>query len=250
MAGICECCQRKPTDISSNLIGSINMKQFVIGDIHGRYKALVSVLKQSKFDYENDLLIVLGDVVDGGNYTYKVIEELLKIKNLILCIGNHDDWALQWMKTGFELPLWVNQGGIHTIRSYYYRNNGEKCTERVPQSHIDFLESAVPFYRDEKGRIYVHGGFDPTIPIEENDLDTLMWDRDLIEYAIGGGIIKYPHVFIGHTTTQLVKGTTKPLTINNLTLMDTGGGWNGILTIMDVNTGDYWQSGKQKPKRE
>ena len=29
------------------------MKTFVIGDIHGGYKALVQCLERSKFDYEN-----------------------------------------------------------------------------------------------------------------------------------------------------------------------------------------------------
>ena len=58
------------------------MKTFVIGDIHGRFKALKEVLKNSKFDYINDKLIVLGDIVDGGIRTYDVVEELLKIKKL------------------------------------------------------------------------------------------------------------------------------------------------------------------------
>jgi len=66
------------------------MKTFTIGDIHGRYKALKEVLKLSKFDYDNDKLIVLGDIVDGGINTYKVVEELLKIKNIIFVLGNHD----------------------------------------------------------------------------------------------------------------------------------------------------------------
>ena len=57
------------------------MKKFVIGDIHGAYGALVQVLQRSKFDYKKDLLITLGDIVDGGKDSYKCVEELLKIEN-------------------------------------------------------------------------------------------------------------------------------------------------------------------------
>ncbi len=225
------------------------MKTFVIGDIHGRYKALIDVLTKSGFDYDNDELIVLGDVVDGGRDTYLVIEELLKIKHIILVIGNHDLWALNWMKTGTRLPVWVHQGGNATLWSYEYRSGqGLKgWPDVIPQSHIKFLESGKPYYKDDKNRAFVHGGFDPKIPVEENTVETLTWDRSIINYMLKGGTLPYKHVFIGHTTTQYVNGDTKPLTIDNLTLMDTGGGWNGVLSIMDVNTGEYWQSVKQIP---
>ena len=38
-------------------------KTYAIGDIHGAYKSLVQCLERSKFDYNNDRLIVMGDVV-------------------------------------------------------------------------------------------------------------------------------------------------------------------------------------------
>jgi len=49
------------------------MKTFVIGDIHGAYKALIQCLKRSKFDYDRDRLICLGDVVDGYPETKECI---------------------------------------------------------------------------------------------------------------------------------------------------------------------------------
>ena len=66
------------------------MSRFTVGDIHGRYEALIEVLKASKFNYLEDKLILLGDICDGGYNTYEVVEELLKIKNLVFCLGNHD----------------------------------------------------------------------------------------------------------------------------------------------------------------
>src|SRR6056297_1418274 len=94
------------------------MKFFVIGDIHGRKKALVKILKKAKFDYEKDYLFILGDIADGGSNTRGVVDELLKIKNKIFILGNHDEFFLKHMLRGKIEPLWINQGGANTINSY------------------------------------------------------------------------------------------------------------------------------------
>ena len=48
-------------------------------------------------------------------------------------------------------------------------------------------------------------------------------------------------VFIGHTST-LNWGKTEPMFAANVVNIDTGAGFNGKVTIMDTETGDYWQS--------
>ena len=69
-------------------------RSFVIGDIHGAYPALRQCLELCKFDYNSDLLICLGDVCDGWPQVKESVEELLKIRNLIYIMGNHDDLAM------------------------------------------------------------------------------------------------------------------------------------------------------------
>ncbi|NJN40909.1 MAG: hypothetical protein HC811_00350 [Flammeovirgaceae bacterium] len=41
------------------------MRRFVLGDIHGAYRALRQCLERASFSYDEDLLIALGDVSDG-----------------------------------------------------------------------------------------------------------------------------------------------------------------------------------------
>jgi len=94
------------------------MKTFVIWDIHWGYRSLIQCLERSKFNYDKDQLIVLGDITDGWNETPLVIEELLKIKNLILVWGNHDIWCNEWFKFGARPIIWTQQGGQATIDSY------------------------------------------------------------------------------------------------------------------------------------
>lgn len=213
------------------------MTTYVIADIHGNFLGLQDVLKQCKFKRNSDNLINLGDVCDGGNRTKDVIDKLLTIKHHILCASNHDTWALKWMKTGDEPAIWWNQGGQRTAESYNFDY------ESVPQAHIDFLENAVSYYIDTKNRIFVHGGFNPDTPIETQDIEFLTWDRTLLcDYAPNHIIKNYAHVFVGHTSTQFFN-TLEPVTFHNLTCVDTGAGWNGRLTIMNVDgISQFWQS--------
>lgn len=85
-----------------------NKKKFVIGDIHGRYNALKEVLKKSKFNCKKDKLIILGDIVDGGYNSYMVVGELLKIKNKVFIMGNHDEWFMNHIKTGWAGDIWLS----------------------------------------------------------------------------------------------------------------------------------------------
>ena len=117
------------------------MKTCVMGDIHGAYKALVQVLKRANFDYANDTLIFLGDIADWGPDTKLCVDELLKIKHLIIILGNHDKWALDWMETGWKGDIWVTQGGQATLTAY---------SDGVPSTHVAFFEQALPYYIDKK----------------------------------------------------------------------------------------------------
>ncbi len=217
------------------------MKRFVIGDIHGGRKALVQCLKRSKFDSEKDLLISLGDLCDGWPEVNKVIDELLLIKNLKLILGNHDEWTLRWMKDGWMGDIWTSQGGLETMESY------QRDRARVPESHKNFLKSAVLFLELDN-KLFVHGGVNPDMELTKQDPEFLMWDRDLLDNAVKMSKKKPEHrygkwddIFVGHTTTEVYK-TLKPVHACNVWDLDTGGGWSGKLTIMDIDSHEYWQS--------
>ena len=215
------------------------MRTFVIGDIHGAHKALLQCFERSNFDYDNDRLIALGDVCDGWPEVRQSIDELLKIKNLIYIVGNHDLWTLNWALNGTREKDWLDQGGLNTLKSY---GDGP-----MPESHKNFLNNARWFWEEDK-RLFVHAGFDPALTMEKQDKDVLVWDRELVKFAYQINFMKpehrvgnYEEVFLGHTTTQVFR-TLKPLKLCNIWMLDTGAGWSGPLTIMDVQTKQFWQS--------
>ena len=215
------------------------MRTLVVGDIHGAHKALLQCFKRAEFNYDRDRLIVLGDVCDGYPEVRQCIDELLKIKTCDFIIGNHDMWALDWALRGDKPEIWTSQGGRNTIRSY---DGGP-----MPKEHIDFLKSGQ-LWIELGDQIFVHGGFDPDMPLSKNSAETLVWDRELLTIAWQKQSIDpqykfgpYSDIFLGHTTTQFYN-TLKPIKACNVWDLDTGAGWSGKLTIMDVKTKEYWQS--------
>ena len=214
------------------------MKTLVLGDIHGAHKALLKCLKLSGFDKKKDRLICLGDVCDRGKKVKECVDELLTIPNCVYILGNHDAWTLEWAESG-KAPLgWLEQGGAYTEKSY---------KDGMPKEHIQFLSNA-PLYFLENNKLFVHAGFDPHLPLTETPKETLIWDRDLIKNAQQSQRTdpnlkfgKYDEVYVGHTPT-INFGKKEPQKYCNIWALDTGAGWGARLTIMDVDTKQFWQA--------
>jgi serine/threonine protein phosphatase 1 len=208
---------------------------FVIGDIHGAHRALRQCLQRSSFNYEKDQLISLGDVCDGWPETKASVDELLRIKNLVYLLGNHDWWTLQWMLTGKVEELWSAQGGKATIDSYQ---------EGIPRDHMTFFSDALLHYLYEN-KLFVHAGIDPLKPLEKQDKHIFLWDRTLAALALDlyghsphGKLSSFDEIYLGHTPIPY------PTPINSLGiwLMDTGAGWSGVLSMMNIETKEIFTS--------
>lgn len=247
------------------------MRNLVIGDIHGGYKALMQCLERSKFDYEKDTLVQIGDIVDGWSEVFEVVEELNKIENVIAIRGNHDQWFVDWLNTNKHPQLW-SQGGYGTLSSYCKKldKNLQELSDGyitnllpsdIPDSHIKFFKRQS-FYCILNNNLFVHGGFNRHYDIDDltfNNANVLIWDRDLWKSALGfksmmrgvkenfqfRNVNKFKEIFIGHSSTTMW-GENVPMNAANIWNLDTGGGWGGYLTIMDVDTKEYWQSDNVK----
>ena len=204
-----------------------------------RIKSLLQCFERADFDYQKDRLIVLGDVCDGYPDIRQCIDELLKIKHCDFIIGNHDKWALDWGLYGTIPEIWTSQGGRQTMASY---GGGP-----MPQAHIDFLKGGQ-LWLELEDMLFVHGGFDPEIPLVKQSAEFLMWDRELLDLAwkfkwlgVTKSFSGYKDIFVGHTTTEQYR-TLEPVHACNVWDLDTGAGWSGKLTIMNVKTKKFWRS--------
>jgi serine/threonine protein phosphatase 1 len=210
-------------------------RNFVMGDIHGAYRALRQCLERAAFDFENDTLVFLGDVADGWPETKLCVDELLKIKHLTYIFGNHDFWTLEWMQTGYKEELWYEQGGKATIESY---------GKSVPVSHVELLEKSL-LYLEKDNKVFVHAGFDPSLPLRIQGQTTFLWDRSLAQKAISfhsegidTKITDFDEVYLGHTPIPFAK----PIKSCGVWLMDTGAGWTGVLSMMEIDTKEVFTS--------
>jgi serine/threonine protein phosphatase 1 len=214
-------------------------RRFVIGDIHGANRALIQCLERAQFDSQTDLLISLGDLCDRWPEVNKVFDTLLGIKNLVLLLGNHDHWALEWFLYRKAPEIWLTQGGEITIGSY---------SKGIPESHVELLSKAALYHRLDN-KLFVHGGFHPDRDISQQERDVLLWDRTLIKsalmrknYGLETQLTSYDEVYVGHTPT-INFGETTPIKACEVYLMDTGAGWpGGVLSMMNIDNKKLYQS--------
>jgi serine/threonine protein phosphatase 1 len=211
------------------------MRTFVLGDVHGAFRALKQVLERSSFDYDNDRLICLGDVTDGWPETRQAVDELLKIKHLTYLMGNHDVWAVQWMETKEAPEIWLDQGGRATCDSY---------SEGIPVNHVTLFKTAKDYVL-ENNRLFVHAGILPGLKVEECSHEILYWDRTMVRQAMNLAkkgtprqLTGYDEVFVGHTPIL----AAHPMKFCEVWMIDTGAAWSGVLSMMDVNSKEWFTS--------
>lgn len=249
------------------------MRRFVVGDIHGNLLGFKQALERACFNYEEDMLISLGDLVDGHSQSKEVLDELLKIKHKVLVQGNHDEWfkefALQTVENTAK-GLWINQGGKATVTSYgyevlpnielgeYYQSSlGSYLLKggNIPEEHKELLASQVSHFIMDN-ILFIHGGFNRHFLLSEQESKLFCWDRDLWAQALSWESMgshegyKPPFkitepglekVFIGHTSTQFWN-TDEPMKASIITNIDTGGGWYGKITVYNIDTDEFYQS--------
>lgn len=244
-------------------------RTLAIGDVHGGLKALKQVLFESKYNPKIDSLIFLGDYVDGWSESAEVIDFIIGLKDKIrfesrhpdsiICLkGNHDEWLKEFLEFGIADPNWLVNGGETTLASYnkFWETNGKD--QRSLDSHRKFLNDLHEYYVDEDNRAFVHAGCDRDAGVKGTLPYLRLWDRTMWKIVLTGGVVKaHKELFIGHTPTEIYtckahlpeaklqevgKPITVPMNRQNVWNLDTGGGWGGKLTIMDIDTKEFWQS--------
>jgi serine/threonine protein phosphatase 1 len=102
----------------------------------------------------------------------------------------------------------------------------------IPSKHIAFVQQ-LRLYYETGTHIFVHASFDPDFPLDKQDRCVLLW-RGL------------DHVPVPHRSSKIavVGHTPQPnhriLDLGHLKCLDTGCGEGGLLTALDVGSGQVW----------
>jgi serine/threonine protein phosphatase 1 len=226
-------------------------RTLVIGDIHGGLKALIQVLERASIS-NDDSLIFLGDYVDGWSEAAELVDYLIDLSQKQFCIfikGNHDVWCEEWLKFGMNNDLWLKHGGRMTLESY------QRIAVEKWEVHERFFQKMPFYYIDEQNRLFIHAGFTSMHgPKEEFYQSNFSWDRTLWEMALTMDkrikkdstlypkrLLLFDEIYIGHTPT-LNYDVSVPMQGCNVWNIDTGAAFTGKLTIMDIDTKQFWQS--------
>jgi serine/threonine protein phosphatase 1 len=189
-------------------------KIYAVGDIHGCYDKLLTLMDRMQVDPERDLLVFLGDYVDRGPQSYEVVEYLIELKrqvpNVIFLKGNHEEMLLNYLEGGDKIAYMIN-GGNQTLESYIARGY-PKGGEMLPPEHLTFLTSLLLYYQTED-YIFVHAGLKPGVPLHRQTALDMLWIRG--EFINSDYDFGKPVVF-GHTP------FLAPLVDSNKIGVDTG----------------------------
>jgi serine/threonine protein phosphatase 1 len=227
-----------------------------IGDIHGHGAPVKRLLDRIE-PGPGDLLVFIGDYVDRGPESRRVLDDLVMLKrtqSAVFLKGNHEDMmlgALGYPAVVTDFGNWLFNGGTATLASYGFdgvdiqrmmgaRDGSQRAAEilnAVPKSHVEFLRG-LQMYCESERFFFCHAGVDPRVPLEEgkrNEFD-LLWRRD---HLYAGNPVWEKTVVFGHTPVEEVMITGKHVAI------DTGLYAFGTLSAVDVLSGQVFQASRQ-----
>jgi serine/threonine protein phosphatase 1 len=225
---------------------------YAIGDIHGCYDLMKALLAQVVGDIaqraagRRPILIFLGDYVDRGPDSAKVIEALLWLKrrrdlDVRLLKGNHEAAMLDFLEEPATAAAWLSFGGAETLAAYGVPppedNEGEagmarardELLERMPASHLRLLQG-LELMLQVGDYAFVHAGVRPRTGLAAQDEHDLLWIRKPFLEAPGPfeKVIVHGHTWI----------SDRPQVFDHRIGADTGAFATGVLTAVRLEDGE------------
>ena len=186
-------------------------KKWVIPDIHGCAYTLQILIENQIEPTKDDLLIFLGDYIDRGPNSKRVIDYIMKLEdqgfNVKTLLGNHEDFCIQAWETdrkkssllglrfkSLEQREWEKRGGKETLRSF-----GANSPRDIPGKYMDWMQK-LEYYTEVDDFIIVHAGFNFKIDDPFTDKYSMIWIR---EFAVKPEKINNKRLIHGHVPVNL-----------------------------------------------
>jgi len=218
---------------------------YVVGDIHGRLDLLDQLLEQIHRDIdgrrpEKALIVFLGDLVDRGPDSARVVERLRSYRREgvrpVFLLGNHEEVLLRIAAGEARLiPSWLRFGGAKCLKSYggdpmtIAVKGDEAAVEAVravlPSEHLEFLRSFADTCRFGD-YLFVHAGIRPGVALDQQTQLDLRWIREpfLTDDTNHGFVVVH-----GHTIRPEIDEWPNRIGI------DTGAYSTGVLTALVID---------------
>lgn len=231
-----------------------------VGDVHGMYEKLITLMEKIQFNPAEDLLMFLGDYIDRGSQPLECLDYVKALSithpgRVVPLLGNHEVMCLNYyrykeqsrsfMMDGLDYEMahvWLDNGGDKTKRQF------KKLKRPELQKRLRWMRMLSNHYQVDKF-YFCHAGIQPFIPLDRQREGDLLWMREGFFELYDGRV---GTIVIGHTPVQELKRkhwtdgqppTTPQFLDNNIIMCDTGAFMEGgKLSCVDVLTGKFWQA--------
>ena len=171
------------------------MKQrvFFVGDVHGCFEELQLLLEKAGYDSARHRLILLGDLINKGPDSFKVLSYARENKGVTALMGNHEWKFLQFLEQKQDPPDLLKK-----LKAQMGAQVGE---------WLSYIKS-LPLYIEEEDFLAVHGGLVPGEHPRQSKAGLLLnirfWDgkgRDMTDPSLppwhalytGSKLVVYAH---------------------------------------------------------
>lgn len=173
-------------------------KRWAISDIHGCNRTFKLLLEKLALQ-PDDQLYLLGDYINKGPRSKKVIRTILKLREQgfkVRCLmGNHEDLLLKALEDPLVLQRFLQIGGKETLKSFEV-----KTIQEIPTEYINFFHT-LEYYIELEDFVLVHAGLNFIEKNPFSDRYAMLWTRN--NPIIIPAKIQFRRIIHGHTPTKL-----------------------------------------------
>ena len=178
-----------------------------IGDIHGCFDAFQRLFLLVVDKYFIHRIVLLGDFIDRGPESKKVVDYILQVMNKSLFTilrGNHEDMLIDFVNNEGRYPNneWIKKEGLETIASFTGKTVEEAVNlphdevRAVFKNYMNFFQRSQPYFVEQRGRrkfLFSHAGvnsldkpierqYDGLSPEQQKILFPFLWSRNVMNF--------------------------------------------------------------------
>jgi serine/threonine protein phosphatase 1 len=214
---------------------------FAIGDIHGCNNKLLALLKRIPIDRDRDLLVFLGDYINRGPDSRKVLDTLLQVKatygQVVFLKGNHEQALLDYVTTGDveTLHLLRSMGIDATVASYGSSVRSLRDLSCMPLEHQDFLYN-LEFSFIAGNYLFTHADMDEEkLALARTRSDVLASQRYVEASLLASRRLSREDIcLMGHIIVFGHLPFETPLVMTDRIGIDTGAVYGNLLTAVEL----------------
>lgn len=146
---------------------------FAIGDIHGCFDSFNELVENHIKLKKNDKLVLLGDYIDRGANSKKVIDYIIDLQekgfDIVPLTGNHEVMLIETFENEKNKATWIYNGGAETLKSF-----GIDTVKNIAPKYLEFFKK-LPYYYSYKEFLFVHAGFNDSALNPFQDKYYMIW---------------------------------------------------------------------------